>query len=106
MGGLAVTDPFYHSPAWRRLRAAALRRDGRRCAVPGCGARATHVDHVVSRRRGGADALHNLRSLCAHHDAALKELPSGKRRRDGKAIVRGCRSDGTPIDPSHWWNRS
>lgn len=95
-----MTDPFYRSPAWRRLRAARLRLDRHTCVVPGCGQRAVVVDHVISRRAGGADALPNLRSLCRYHDNALKENPGGKRRRDG--IMLGCNVDGSPIDPKHW----
>jgi len=100
-----MSDPFYKGPEWRALRAAALERDRHTCVVPGCGRRATHVDHVKSRRQGGADALHNLRSLCATHDAQVKEGPDGKRKSDGKLTVRGCRPDGTPCDPNHWWRR-
>jgi 5-methylcytosine-specific restriction enzyme A len=99
-----MTDPFYRTAMWQVLRNAALARDRHRCVVPGCGAKATHVDHVLSRRRGGADALHNLRSLCATHDAQVKERPDGKRGRDGKLTVSGCDASGWPIDPNHPWN--
>lgn len=98
-------DPFYRSKEWRLLRASALVRDGGRCTVKGCGARATHVDHIVSRRKGGLDALPNLRSLCATHDNQAKEDAQGNRRRGGKMVVVGCDADGWPLDPSHEWNR-
>lgn len=97
-----MTDPFYLSPFWRRLRAAALRRDGNRCIV--CGARAVVVDHVVSRRRGGPDALNNLRSLCRAHDQQVKERPDGWRKNGG--VFKGCDPSGTPSDPNHPWHRS
>ena len=47
-------DTFYQRAAWRRFRAAVLRVRpiGE---VPGCGVAATNVDHIVPRRRGGAD---------------------------------------------------
>ena len=77
--------PYYRTPDWLKLRAAALKRDAYRCVVPGCGQRARVVDHVVSRNAGGADALPNLRSLCRYHDNALKERPDGTRRRNGSA---------------------
>lgn len=96
---------FYKSQAWQRLRAAALRRDGYVCVVPGCGARATHVDHIKRRRDGGTDTLDNLRSLCRVHDNQVKELPSGKRANAGKLFVRGCDVDGRPIDPLHPWRK-
>lgn len=97
-------DQFYRSAEWRRLRKAALARDGGRCVVPGCGKPATHVDHVMSRRKGGPDTLPNLRSLCGAHDAQVKERSDGTRRRDGKLTVSGCDANGWPIDPNHPWN--
>src|SRR5262245_55674339 len=99
------TDPFYRTLAWRALRKAALARDGGRCVVVGCRRPATHVDHILSRRRGGADALQNLRSLCAHHDAQIKERPDGRRGCDGEPVVKGCDRDGWPLDPGHWWRK-
>lgn len=98
-----MSDPYYRTPAWRRLRTAALKRDGYICTVPGCRAKATHIDHIVSRRSGGPDTLANLRSLCAMHDGQIKEDSRGKRKNDGQAYVRGC--DGTGNPPAHWWNR-
>lgn len=91
-------DPYYRSSEWIALRAACLKRDGYRCTVPGCGStyRLT-ADHIKPRRQGGADALYNLRTLCGRHDAQVKELPSGERRRDGKPILRGCDADGWPL---------
>jgi hypothetical protein len=50
------------------------RRDGYRCAAPGCTARAAIEDHhVVFRSRGGSDAPGNRVALCAAHHAALHE---------------------------------
>ena len=54
-------------------------------------------------RRTGASRidLDNLRSLCATHDAQVKEHkhgPDGVRRgRGGRPIVRGCDRDGWPL---------
>src|SRR3954467_3806920 len=62
-----MTDLFYSSRQWRRLRAACLRRDRNRCIVAGCGRRAARVDYIVARKDGGADHIGNLRSLCAEH---------------------------------------
>ena len=103
---------YYHSQHWRALRAEAIRRAGGCCSVPGCGStyRLT-ADHYPMTRPcdatgpTSADTLANLRVLCGNHDAQVKELASGKRRRDGKPTVRGCRPDGTPLDPSHPWLR-
>ena len=100
-----MSDPFYQTPEWRRLREDALFRDLYRCAVPGCRTYATRVDHIISRKRGGADHLDNLRCLCAAHDNQIKEDATGKRRRDGKLSLPGCDANGRPLDPSHWWNK-
>jgi 5-methylcytosine-specific restriction endonuclease McrA len=97
------SDPYYSSPHWRRLRAARLKIDRNMCIVPACGQRANTVDHIVRRRDGGADTVSNTRSLCAEHDASIKELPSGNRRNSGKLVAKGCFADGTPRDPNHPW---
>jgi 5-methylcytosine-specific restriction protein A len=98
-----VSDPFYQTKAWRALREARLRLDRHTCVVPGCGQRAKVVDHIVPRLAGGADAMWNLRSLCAAHDNQIKERADGKRANKGKLVVRGCHPDGSPRDPGHPW---
>lgn len=92
-----MSDPYYRTREWRELRSAALARDHYTCVVPGCGARATHVDHVKRRRNGGADALFNLRSLCATHDNQVKEDTRGNRRGQGRFRLFGCGADGWPL---------
>ena len=71
-------DPYYLTPEWRELRRQTLERDGGRCVL--CGAAAVVADHIVSRKEGGADALHNTRSLCRLHDNRFREGPTGRRR--------------------------
>jgi hypothetical protein len=44
--------------------------------------------------------LTNLRSLCAAHDAQMKELASGERRNAGNPRVIGCDAAGWPLDPT------
>lgn len=95
-----MSDPFYRSAEWRRLRAECLRRDGYRCAVPGCQEPAVVADHIVSRRSGGVDALGNLRSLCRRHDNQVKERPDGKRPHGGKPRLVGASRDGWPLSES------
>lgn len=101
-------NAYYRTPHWMKLRAAAISRDGGRCTVPGCTAKGTHVDHIKTRPNSDSptpqDTLSNLRTLCAHHDAQIKEMASGKRRRDGKPVVKGVDKDGWPLDPNHGWN--
>ena len=99
-----MANPFYSSPFWKRLRRAALRRDNGRCTVSGCIALATTVDHIATRPRGltvpcAADRLDNLRSLCATHDCQVKEDASGRRRRGGRPVLKGCDADGWPRSP-------
>lgn len=98
-----MSDPFYKSKHWHHLRKARLLMDNYTCVVPGCGRLARVVDHIKRRRDGGPDTIENLRSLCDEHDRAIKELPGGRRRNDGKLTVRGCFADGSPRDPSHPW---
>lgn len=100
-----MTDPFYFTKTWQRLREARLQIDHHTCVVPGCGQRATVVDHVVARRAGGADTIGNTRSLCAIHDAQVRQRPDGRRAHGGKLFVKGCDPLGNPIDPNHDWNR-
>src|SRR5262245_24453944 len=89
-----TADPYYWSKQWLALRQAALRRDHYTCTVPGCRDKATHVDHIVTRKLGGADTLSNLRSLCRLHDHQLRERPNGNR--PAKARLIGCGADGWP----------
>lgn len=100
-----MTDLYYKSAAWQRLRSARLKLDGYKCIVPGCGRPAKVVDHIKRRRDGGADTIANTRSLCDEHDRAVKELPNGRRRAGGKLVVRGCDADGFPLDPNHSWHK-
>ena len=85
-------DPYYRSAEWRLLRKAALLRDGGHCATPGCEAKASHVDHIVPRKAGGADALPNLRSLCASCHSRVTRFGNAAPLR---AV--GCDADGWPV---------
>ena len=88
---------YYSTRHWRELRATALRRDRGLCAIPGCIMPATVVDHIITRPRQSEpsplDRLDNLRSLCASHDAQMKEHVGGAR---GPARLKGCDADGWP----------
>ena len=97
------SDPYYKSQHWKKLRARRLATDGYRCIVPGCGQRATTVDHIKRRRDSGADTLENTRSLCDEHERSIKEMSDGRRRNGGKLVVKGCFADGSPRDPNHPW---
>ena len=96
-----ATHGYYSTAHWKRLRKAALARDGYRCTVAGCGRQATHVDHIITRPRSSEpapeDRLDNLRSLCATHDAQIKEHRNGQRGRGGRPVLKGCYIDGWPL---------
>lgn len=79
-----TADRRYRTADWKVVREQVLERDGHRCRAAGCAARAVVVDHIVSPRNGGSDALSNLRSLCRAHDNQVKELPDGTRRNGGR----------------------
>lgn len=98
-----MSNPYYRTAHWRRLRAQRLAMDKYTCVVPGCGQRAVIVDHIRSRTKGGADTIKNTRSLCREHDNAIKERANGKRANGGVLTVKGCFADGTPRDPNHAW---
>lgn len=55
-------DPDLQNPQWRAIRKIVLARDRYTCYQ--CGARATQVDHLVSRAMGGTHALSNLAAIC------------------------------------------
>lgn len=94
--GYKESDPFYHRAAWKRLRAAALQRDGGMCQEcmrrlrAGYGIRprrATMVHHIVpiSERPDLAMRMDNLMSLCdechnqMHPEKGRREKPEKKR---------------------------
>ncbi len=67
-------EPYYGTQAWKRLRAQVVMRDGYQCIARDCntpdrgiGGRLI-VDHVVERRKGGADHPSNLRTFCPDCD--------------------------------------
>ncbi|QIG99172.2 HNH endonuclease [Bradyrhizobium sp. 6(2017)] len=99
-----MSDPYYKTAHWRRLRKARLMVDGFTCVVRGCGQPAKVVDHIITRRKGGPDTVENTRSLCDWHDRQIKEMGDGRRRNGGRLVVKGCFADGTPRDPNHPWH--
>ena len=95
MGEYKKSAPFYHTAAWKRLRAQALARDGGMCQDcmermrMGVGIRprrATMVHHIVpvEERPDLALRLDNLRSLC--DECHNREHPE-KWRTKGKAAA-------------------
>jgi hypothetical protein len=93
-----ATHGYYSTPHWKALRVAALKRDRWQCVVAGCKRQARIVDHIQTRPRSPdptpADRLDNLRSLCATHDAQMKEHKGGAR--GGPRLI-GVDDDGWPL---------
>ena len=82
------TDPRYRTTRWRQLRLTILRRDGRRCSVPGCTvdmtqSRVTHVDHIREVNDGGDFwSPNNLHVLCRTHHMAKTLTNKAERNND------------------------
>ena len=104
-------NSYYRTPHWTALKRSCHERDDWRCPVPGCQTPTYRLtcDHIRTRPNvdypTAADVLANVRTLCGYHDAQIKERWNGKRRQDGKLIVKGCDATGRPLDPSHPWHR-
>ena len=85
--------------AWQKLRASVLAGEPlcRHCAARGLVVPATDVDHM-----NGADdnRLESLQPLC--HECHSRKTAM----ENGKNVTFGCDTSGTPIDPSHYWNRA
>lgn len=101
-------DPFYMSKQWRAARQDYLRAHPA-CEVPGCGNRATNVDHRKPRQFGGLNYdWSNLVAYCqSHHSSKTVQGDGGFGRARGvvKLRVKGCDVNGRPLDPNHHWNK-
>ncbi|OIV38912.1 HNH endonuclease [Mangrovactinospora gilvigrisea] len=82
-----VRVPFRQRAPWSRR--GVLVRDQRRCAY--CGRRATTVDHVVPRSRGGADSWMNTVAACARDN---------QRKADRTPEEAGMRLLSRPFEPT------
>ncbi|MFD7923222.1 HNH endonuclease [Streptomyces sp. NPDC059740] len=82
-----VRMPFRRQVPWTRR--GVLARDGHRCAY--CGGRATTVDHVVPRSRGGGDTWLNTVAACA---------PDNHRKADRTPEQAGMRLLRRPFEPT------
>lgn len=58
----------YGGKAWKRLRLEVYTRDAGKCQADGCGravaGQEAHIDHIIPKAAGGADAAFNLQVLC------------------------------------------
>jgi 5-methylcytosine-specific restriction endonuclease McrA len=81
-------NPNYSTRRWQTLRAQAIARYGRRCAVADCPndmtlSKMTHVDHVIEAEDGGDFwDINNLQVLCKpHHDAKSAAVRAGRKEK-------------------------
>lgn len=95
--GAAVTERL-RGRAGKAQRLRRLLRSGFMCEL--CARQATVVDHVVPLSLGGADTDANTRNLC---DGCHREVTAEQFGRAYRPV--GHRTDGTPADPAHPWNR-
>lgn len=98
------TDPFYSSPAWRKVRGEVYRRAGGRCE--NCGASVTakgayRIHHKMPRRKFPELALYppNLICLCVGCDNAVHTHDRALHGRRGTPTAIG--PDGFPVG-SDW----
>jgi len=88
-----------NTPEWRRVRQAVLHAEPwcRVCAMIGVKTKATEIDHVVARNKGGAIYdTRNLQPLCGMHHKSKTRLADGMEpQRDGFTMIVG--PDGFPV---------
>ena len=86
---------------WKWYRHLALQRDGGMCVNPGCGHRATEVDHVVEIQDGGPEFdLSNLRSLC--HSCHVTKTNARRRWKSPSLAERILRERTDPHSLDSW----
>jgi 5-methylcytosine-specific restriction protein A len=95
-------DPFYNTRTWKRLRKVKLLTDP---LFEVCNVKpARDVDHIKAINAGGErTAWSNLQSLC--HECHSRKTLYIERMGKDRVPVKGCKPDGTPLDPGHPWNR-
>jgi len=93
--------PFYNTKTWKHIRKVKLITDPmcEDCKVKP----ATDVHHIKSINSGGSKTdLLNMAALC--HECHSKRTLYERFGID-RIPVKGCRPDGTPLDPAHHWNK-
>lgn len=92
---------------WMAIRQRILTRDRFiccECKRKGTIRPADKVDHITPLSKGGTDDEDNLESLCNPcHDTKTAREAAEAQGRTFRARVKGCRPDGTPLDPDHAW---
>lgn len=94
---------IYNRRWWHRLRRLVLDTGPlcRMCAARGVTTPATEVDHITPISEGGpARDMDNLESLCSSCHSAKTAAERGNR------LMRGCDTDGNPLDQRSHWHRT
>lgn len=105
-----MADWPYNTARWQRLRRAHLGMEPlcRACQAEGRMRAGSHVDHIRPVSDGGpAFPMHDgLQTLCAScHSAKTARGAEAGAIRSSKPR-KGCRADGSPLDPSHPWGET
>lgn len=98
----AAYKHLYNTKAWHRLRWHQLQAEPlcRMCKSQGKIKEAEIVDHVDAHRGDEIKFFDptNLQSLCKHcHDSVKQQM-------EKSGVLRGCDTNGWPLDPHHHWN--
>ena len=100
--GAELYPKLYGTNRWRKLRKQWLTDHPLCvfCTEEGYVKAATELDHIEPHK-GSPElfwSLENLQGLCRYHHRVVKaRMERGDPRR-------GCKADGTPLDPDHPWN--
>jgi 5-methylcytosine-specific restriction endonuclease McrA len=95
---MPTRDPFYTTPAWKRLRLYILGRDGHQCQIglPVCTGHATHVDHIKPRSAYPDLSMdpNNLRAACKECNQFLGGKIGGLKSKHASKRTRRALADG------------
>ena len=93
----------YNTPQWQQLREVKLQERPfcEHCLMRGMYRVGTHVDHVVAIAKGG-EPFPGLKGLMVLCHSCHNQKTSGIDRPGGSGLaVKGCGSNGLPLDPQH-----
>jgi 5-methylcytosine-specific restriction endonuclease McrA len=99
-------DPFYKGERWKETQKAFIKAHPT-CSALYCDKPAVCVDHIKSRRKGGADYdWNNLAQFCwGHHSQKTCRVDGGFGRSPSTKPAPGCDVNGMPTAKDHPWSR-
>jgi len=100
-----------YTTKWEKESKAFLALPENRLCACGCGRPADMVDHREPHKGDmrlfwDRSNWQPMNRRCNSRKAVLTEGAFGNARSDRSYGSPGCKEDGTPRDPGHWWNRS